>query len=766
MGRMIDACKRRRADRSSVSVGRLCVGRGLYVASVVVAAAMTSLGVASNAGAAGFALTRADRPHAVCAPATRTRAQCMAIDVPTVAASSSDAVGPQLEGSGEGGGYSPADLRTAYNVPEAGGSGQTVAIVDAFNDPNANADLKMYRKTYKLSECTETSGCFKKVNQTGEAKEYPESNSGWASEISLDLDMVSATCPECHILLVEAKNAESLNLYEAEDEAVTLGANVVSNSWDSIEYKEEETYDTYFNHSGVPITVAAGDDGYGVSYPAASKDVISVGGTALKKESKAPRGWVEEAWRNSEKKVGEEGAGTGSGCSAYEEKPAWQHDAGCAKRTDNDVAAVASASTPVSVYDTYGAYSGWVNFGGTSAAAPIVAGIEAHAVKAIKSLGAKIFYEDASAEWDVTSGNDGSCGGSYLCTAGTGYDGPTGMGTPNGVPPSRVAEDTSPAAITNSSPNEQWSFYVNSEHEIAYWHNSLTSKGWVNGVVGGSVKAGTSPTAVVYSTGEVFLYYVNSLGEIANWTYSESQWVGRAFGGKVASGSSPFAITNPTTNYQYVFYVNSSNEVADFLLNSKEWTGPNTVGGKVKANTSPTALVYSTGEAFVYYVNSSSEIANWTLSEGKWVGRPFGGAVAAESSPFAITNRSTNYQYIYYVNSSNEVADFLLNSKEWTGPNTVGGKVKADTSPTTLVYSNGSGFVYYNSSTSEIGNWTLSEGKWVGPTAFGGEVAAKTSPYSVTDPSTNYQFVFFINKQQEIADFVFSSVGWTGPMTL
>ncbi len=226
----------------------------------------------------------------------------MSIVVPTAAAGSAQALGPALEGSGEGGAYAPADLRSAYKLPESGGTGQTIAVVDAFNDPNANSDLKTYRKHYKLSECTEENGCFRRVNQKGEAKNYPLANAKWAGEISLDLDMVSAVCPECHILLVEANNnTEGINLYKSVDEAVELGATVVSNSYGGVEFKGEESYDSYFHHAGVAITVSAGDNGYGVQYPAASQYVISVGGTALKKESKSSRGWVEEVWRKPRK---------------------------------------------------------------------------------------------------------------------------------------------------------------------------------------------------------------------------------------------------------------------------------------------------------------------------------------------------------------------------------------------------------------------------------------------------------------------------------
>jgi hypothetical protein len=333
-----------------------------------------------------------------------------------------------------GGGYDPADLRSAYDLPsESAGSGQTVAIVDAYDDPNAESDLAVYRTRYRISACTTANGCFRKVNQTGSPK-YPTANAEWAVEISLDLDMVSAACPNCHILLVEASSNTNTNLYTAEDEAATLGATEISNSWGGGESSTESTGDSFFDHPGVPITAAAGDSGYGVEYPAASPDVIAVGGTALTRASNT-RGWSESAW-----------SGTGSGCSAYEPKPAWQTDKGCADRTDNDVAAVASTETPVSIADSYKLprefsvpEAGWTLVAGTSVASPLVAGTMALANAYTRSFpGAEALYEEAAQNGtgvldNVVSGSNGSCG-TYLCNAGSGYNGPTGLGSPYGAP--------------------------------------------------------------------------------------------------------------------------------------------------------------------------------------------------------------------------------------------------------------------------------------------------------------------------------------------
>ncbi|MER5798232.1 S53 family peptidase [Streptomyces mirabilis] len=344
-----------------------------------------------------------------------------------------DAVTPKAADAATPSGYGPSNLQSAYGLTSAAasnGSGETIAIVDAYNDPNAEADLAKYRSYYGLSACTTANGCFKKVSQTGSTTSLPSSDAGWSEEISLDVDMASAICPNCNILLVEATSATMANLGKAVNEAVTLGAKYVSNSYGGSESSSDTSYDTsYFNHPGVAITVSAGDSGYGAEYPAASRYVTSVGGTALSTSSNS-RGWTESVWETSSTE------GTGSGCSSYDAKPTWQTDTGCSKRTIADVSAVADPATGVSVYDSYGVTAGWYTFGGTSASSPIIAGV--YALGGTPSSGsypASFPYASAgtSALNDVTSGSNGSCGSSYLCTAKSGYDGPTGWGTPEGV---------------------------------------------------------------------------------------------------------------------------------------------------------------------------------------------------------------------------------------------------------------------------------------------------------------------------------------------
>ncbi|MGI8547415.1 MAG: S53 family peptidase [Gemmatimonadaceae bacterium] len=318
-------------------------------------------------------------------------------------------------------GYGPSALQAAYNLPSStGGSGQTVAIVDAYDDGNAESDLAVYRSQYGLPACTTGNGCFRKVNQSG-GTSYPRGDAGWAQEISLDLDMASAICPNCHILLVEASSSSFANLSAGVDEAAKLGANAISNSYGGSEYSSETSDQSHYNHPGIAITVSSGDNGFGVEFPAASQYVTAVGGTSLNRASNT-RGWTETVW-----------SGAGSGCSAYVSKPTWQTDTGCANRTVADVSAVADPNTGVAVYDTYRQHpGGWLVFGGTSVASPIIASVYALAGTA-SSNSASYPYSHTSSLFDVTSGSNGSCGGFYLCTGATGFDGPTGNGTPNGT---------------------------------------------------------------------------------------------------------------------------------------------------------------------------------------------------------------------------------------------------------------------------------------------------------------------------------------------
>ena len=365
--------------------------RSRTLVAAVAAVALVTIGMASPASAGAPAASTATKTAAasttpaatpkvsktnavkpLCTQPKKGMAQCFALKRTDVTAHKG--IQPNATVSG----YGPADLSSAYALPANGGAGQTVAIVDAFDDPNAEADLAVYRAQFGLPACTTANGCFRKVDQRG-GTNYPPPDAGWAGEISLDLDMVSAVAPAAHILLVEADDNGNDNLGAAVDEAVALGAKYVSNSYGtgytstpgSGEDPSEVTDgDPYYNHPGVAVVASTGDDDYGVSYPAASQYVTAVGGTPWSRDSSA-RGWSESVWNNSY-------GGPGSGCSLYEAKPTFQTDTGCAKRTVADVSADRRPATGVAVYDTY-QDSGWGVYGGTSASSPIIAGVYADA---------------------------------------------------------------------------------------------------------------------------------------------------------------------------------------------------------------------------------------------------------------------------------------------------------------------------------------------------------------------------------------------------
>jgi subtilase family serine protease len=345
-------------------------------------------------------------------------AQCNALLNPNVAVNPNPNLSPsQIYG------YHPADLRSAYNVPSTGGSGKIVAAIVAGDDPTAENDLAVYRNAFGLAPCTSANGCFHKVNQSGATGSYPASLSGWPQEAGIDVEMISAVCPSCSILLVEANSAQISDLGAAVDTAVRMGAAAVSNSYYAREYDTELTDDVHYRHPGVPITVAAGDTGYGSTYPASSDYVISVGGTTLNR-GLLGLGWSQSVW-----------GGTGSGCSQYVSKPSWQTDSGCAMRTLNDVAVVADPMTGVAVYASTApsGQAGWGVYGGTSVSAPIVAAMYALAGNDAGSTGASYAYAHPAAFKPVTSGNNGSCTPGYLCNGGFGYNGPAGLGTPSGL---------------------------------------------------------------------------------------------------------------------------------------------------------------------------------------------------------------------------------------------------------------------------------------------------------------------------------------------
>jgi hypothetical protein len=446
-------------------------------------------------------------------------------------------------------GLAPSDVQAAYgSSPSQGG---TIAIVDAYDDPTAESDLAKYRKQYGLPACTTANGCLKKVNQNGQASPLPpigcstddkgNVDAGWVIEISLDLDAVSAACPSCNIVLVEANSSSDDDLGTAAQTAAGMSPSAISLSYGRLESNQDPSQ---YYPGNVPTFAATGDDGYsdhlanqggnsaaassptlscnpktdmgdggdeagdaddeggdassteaggdegGMSeagsggdsggseeaggsgeagsggdggggtaeaggddgddgeedcvneedgggegtnedggkdggmptqvsaeFPASLTTVTAVGGTTLAKDSSSSRGWAEEAWSNG-----------GSGCSLYVDKPNWQMDKGCSKRTVGDISAVADPDTAIAVV----IQSQWTVIGGTSLATPLSAAtFVANGLNQLLQPGAA--YSNGSNYNDVTSGSNGTCAPypAYVCNAETGYDAPTGVGSPN-----------------------------------------------------------------------------------------------------------------------------------------------------------------------------------------------------------------------------------------------------------------------------------------------------------------------------------------------
>jgi subtilase family serine protease len=395
---------------------RVLAGTAAVVISLLVsdlAGGTAQAGALTTTGAA----TAAPTIHS-CAPAKAGYAACLALVRTDRTMTRAQAERPNIVPAG----YGPSSIQSAYKLSGLSAGGRTVAIVDAYNDPTAEADLGVYRSQFGLPACTSATGCFKKVSQTGSTTALPATNAGWAQEVSLDLDMVSAACPTCHILLVEAKTASTANLGTGVNQAAkTAGVVAISNSYGGSDARDT-TYGKYYKHPGIAVTASTGDSGFqGGSYPADSAYVTAVGGTSLR-TSTSSRGWTETAW-----------SGAGSGCSAFNTAVAPFATTGCNKRAMADVSAVADPNTGVAVYDStkYQGFSGWLVFGGTSASSPIVASIFALSGRTTGYPAA--LYSHASSLFDVTSGSNGSCSPTKWCHAGAGWDGPTGLGTPNGT---------------------------------------------------------------------------------------------------------------------------------------------------------------------------------------------------------------------------------------------------------------------------------------------------------------------------------------------
>lgn len=345
----------------------------------------------------------------------------------------------------------PQSLHAAYLLPTEPASStlQTIAVIDAYNDPSAEADLRVYDETFGLPACTTANGCFTKLNQAGNESPLPETEGEWASEISIDVQMAHAVCQGCRVLLVEADNEAFTSLGAAVNAAVKAGATEISNSYAGPEEPVlSSTFSAYnaayYDHPGILIAASSGDCGYlneacpgesaTANFPADSPDVLAVGGTTLTGGAET---WSSTVW--------DEG---GSGCSKIFSAPLWQSAVddfvatGCgAKRSVADVAAIGDPETGVDVYDSTpegnGDPTGWGVWGGTSVASPIIAAEFALAGGAhgVSTPAATLYSHagDGTALDDVVSGTNGKCAGSSECQAQVGFDGPAGVGSPIGL---------------------------------------------------------------------------------------------------------------------------------------------------------------------------------------------------------------------------------------------------------------------------------------------------------------------------------------------
>ncbi len=390
--------------------------------SLVIAGLASSLSGASASTVADRSSQAASGRHAerVCAASTATRstASCLSKVMVNGKGAVPQSTTPPTTA------LTPAQLQDAYKLAGTSGAGRTVAIVDAYGYPNLERDLATYRSYFGLPPCTTANGCLKVIDQNG-GTSLPRFNAGWAGEQALDVDAVSATCPDCKIVMVQTKTNSFANLGQGVVTASKQpGVVAISNSYGGGD-APDTTYGTYYNHPGIAVTASTGDNGYqGASYPASSAYTTAVGGTTLAKATNT-RGWNETVWN-----------GAGSGCSTYNTAlaAAASFGTGCAKRAMADVSAAANPNTGglAVFYPTNSKSSTWAQVGGTSESAPIIAAVYALSGNTAGYANA-IPYAHPGNLFDVTSGSNGTCPTTQWCNARAGWDGPTGLGTPNGA---------------------------------------------------------------------------------------------------------------------------------------------------------------------------------------------------------------------------------------------------------------------------------------------------------------------------------------------
>jgi subtilase family serine protease len=387
-----------------------------WIVAAVGAASLVVSALAAGGPTASAAPAARLHPTKVCKAVTaKGEATCHALKMVNAKGVSPNASTPPAAG------LDPTELKNAYNLTGLSSGGRTVAIVDAYGYTNLERDLGVYRSQFGLPACTKANGCLRIIDQNG-GTSLPRTDLGWSQEQALDVDAVSAACPDCKILVVQAKTATFANLGAAVNTAARqAGVVAISNSYGGSD-APDTTYGTYYNHPGIAVTASTGDNGYqGGSYPASSSYVTAVGGTSLKMSGTTRVS--ETVW-----------SGAGSGCSTYNTAlpGASTFNTGCAKRAMADVSAAADPNTGgLSVYaPTTTKSSSWSQYGGTSESSPIIASVYALAGGGYSNATP---YAHPGSLFDITSGSNGSCPTTQWCNARAGWDGPTGLGTPNGT---------------------------------------------------------------------------------------------------------------------------------------------------------------------------------------------------------------------------------------------------------------------------------------------------------------------------------------------
>ncbi len=415
----------------------------------------------------------------------------------------------------------PEKLREAYELPSetASAPSQTIALIDAYDDPTAEADLRVFDEQFGLAACTSANGCFRKLNEEGNPSPLPPAQGEWASEISIDLQMAHAICQSCRLLLVEADSEKFTDLGTAVNVAASAGANEINNSYVGPERPAYAAYSSrYYEHPGVVLTASSGDCGYldqacpaepaAADFPASSPNVIAVGGTALSEDG---QGWTSTVWDES-----------GSGCSDVFSAPPWQLDVGdfsqtgCGSaRSVADVAAVGDPETGVDIYDSTpegsGEASGWGVWGGTSVAAPIIAAEFALAGGAdgASDPAATLYSHEGQSEalYDVVAGSNGTCAGTLACQAGPGYDGPSGLGSPLGLGTFVVPEpplNSAPPSVSGLAEVGQ---------TLSLTHGEWTGRPWsISDQWEDCDGAGANCTAIAGATGPTYALAQSDLG--------------------------------------------------------------------------------------------------------------------------------------------------------------------------------------------------------------------------------------------------------------